>query len=76
MTIMTSYFRIRDNVITIFKFHKISTHCIFLPSSARSDLNNQKKIEKFASLIMNDLCVNFLILEDDIYNGLRSHKVS
>ena len=52
MTIMTLYFRIRDNVINFFKFHKISTHCILPPSFSMIWLESEKIFEKFAFLIM------------------------
>ena len=46
--IMTSYFRIRDDVINFFKFHKISTHRIFLPSFSMIWLESENNFEKFA----------------------------
>ena len=47
---MMTYIRIRDYVIKIlFKFHKISTHSIFLPSFGIIWLESEKIFEKFVS---------------------------
>ena len=73
------------------KFHKISTHRMFLPSLSIIWLESEKKIERFASLIMFQAStpplidyrgnnewpiVKLLILKDDLYIGIKSHKVS
>ena len=42
MTIMTSYFWIRDDVIIFKKFHKTSTHRIFLPRFSMIWLKSEK----------------------------------
>ena len=53
MTIMTEYFRIRDDVITIFfNFTRLLPILYSYHVSALSDLNQKKSFEKFAFLIM------------------------
>ena len=47
MTIMTSYFGIRNDVINFLtNFHKIPTHCIYLPSFSIIWLESEKDIKK------------------------------
>ena len=80
MTIMTSYFRIRDDVIKVFKFHKISTHRIFLPSFSIIWLESEKKFENLALCQALPPLIGYhgnnLLLKYDLYNCLKSHKVS
>ena len=69
MTIMTPYFRIRDDDINFFKFHKIFPTVYSNQVSASSHLN-QKIFEKFASLNM------FLaILANFINSALPNPKI-
>ena len=89
MTIMTSYFRISDDVIN-FLFHKISTHCVFLPSFSISWLDSKKRSEKIAFLIKflakhsrlidyhgnNEWPIpKLLTLKDGLYIGLKSQSL-
>ena len=92
MTIMTSYFRIRDDIIKIvLDFTRFLPIAYSYQVSAWSDLN-QKKFSKnlpfdhvFSQALPPLICyhgnnelpiLKILILKDDLCNGLKSHKVS
>ena len=92
MTIMTSYFRIRDEVIKIFlNFTRFLPITYSYQASASSDLNQKKfwKICLFYHAFSQALppligyhgnnewlILKLLIVKDDLYIGLKSHKVS
>ena len=84
--IMKSYFRIRDDVINVFKFDKISTHGIFLPSFSIIIIWKNSLFYHVFSQALPPLIgyhgnnewpmLKLLIFKDDLYIGLKSHKVS
>ena len=90
--IMTSYFRIRDDVIKIVLNFSQDFYPSHIPTKFQNDLTwIRKKFEKFALLIMflaKHSPIYWLPwqqwmtypqifnLKDDLYNGLKSHKAT